>query len=122
MAPVNAELKELVCNTLESNGMLGKIKRSKYPAITMAEEAVSLPLQTLAGAIFDAILVHMMQNVAQDTLQPLRTQLCEALNRKKDSRTLDILDQKYSDADIVFVQEAASSFVEAAKAHPLGER
>jgi hypothetical protein len=83
---------------------------------------VSLPLQTLAGAIFDAILVHMMNSVAADTWQPLRTQLCEALNRKKDSRTLDILDQKYSDADIVFVQEAASSFVEAAKAHALGER
>ena len=103
-------------------GLLQPIKRSKYPAITMAEEAVSLPLQTLAGAIFDAILVHMMQDVASDTWQPLRTQLCEALNRKKDSRTLDILDQKYSDADIVFVQEAASSFVEAAKAHALGER
>ena len=103
-------------------GLLQPIKRSKYPAISMAEEAVSLPLQTLAGAIFDAILVHMMQDVASDTWQPLRTQLCEALNRKKDSRTLDILDQKYSDADIVFVQEAASSFVEAAKAHALGER
>merc|ERR1719324_1157682 len=75
-------------------GLLQPIKRSKYPAISMAEEAVSLPLPTLAGAIF----VHMMQNVAQDMWQPLRTQLCEALNRKKDSRTLDILDQKYSDA------------------------
>jgi len=103
-------------------GLLQPIKRSKYPAISMAEEAVSLPLQTLAGAIFDSILVHMMNSVAQDTWQPLRTQLCEALNRKKDSRTLDILDQKYGDADIVFVQEAASSFVEAAKAHALGER
>ena len=103
-------------------GLLQPIKRSKYPAISMAEEAVSLPLQTLAGAIFDAILVHMMQNVAQDTWQPLRTQLCEALNRKKDSRTLDILDQKYSDADLIFVQEAASSFVAAAKAHALGEK
>merc|ERR1712003_463882 len=103
-------------------GLLQPIKRSKYPAISMAEEAVSLPLQTLAGAIFDAILVHMMNSVAADTWQPLRTTLCEALNRKKDSRTLDILDQKYSDADIVFVQEAASSFVDAAKAHALGEK
>ena len=103
-------------------GLLQPIKRSKYPAISMAEEAVSLPLQTLAGAIFDAILVHMMNSVAPDTWQPLRTTLCEALNRKKDSRTLDILDQKYSDADLIFVQEAASSFVAAAKAHSLGEK
>ena len=102
--------------------LLQPIKRSKYPAVTMAEEAVSLPLQTLAGAIFDAILVHMMNQVAGETWQPLRSQLCDALNKKKDSRTLDILDQKYADADVVFVQEAASSFVEAVKTHALGER
>ena len=102
--------------------LLQPIKRSKYPAVTMAEEAVSLPLQTLAGAIFDAILIHMMDQVAHDTWQPLRKELCDALNKKKDSRTLDILDQKYADADVVFVQEAASSFVEAVKTHALGER
>ena len=37
--------------------MLSKIKRAKYPAVTPAEENISLPLQTLAQAIFDAVLV-----------------------------------------------------------------
>jgi hypothetical protein len=39
--------------------MLQKIKRSKYPDVTPQEEEDSLPLQTMCGAIFDAILVHM---------------------------------------------------------------
>ena len=39
--------------------MLQKIKRSKYPDVTEQEEEDSLPLQTMCGAIFDAILVHM---------------------------------------------------------------
>jgi hypothetical protein len=40
--------------------MLKPIKKAKYPDITEAEEKDSLPLQTLCGAIFDAILVHMV--------------------------------------------------------------
>ena len=36
--------------TLLWAGMLSKIKRSKYPAITAQEEAISIPLQTLAQA------------------------------------------------------------------------
>ena len=38
--------------------LLLPIKRSKYPALSEAEEKISIPLQTLAGAIFDAILVR----------------------------------------------------------------
>ena len=32
----------------EPAGLLSKIKRSKYPAVTAEEEAISIPLQTLA--------------------------------------------------------------------------
>jgi hypothetical protein len=39
--------------------MLQKIQRSKYPEVSEQEEEDSLPLQTMCGAIFDAILVHM---------------------------------------------------------------
>jgi len=52
--------------------MLSPILRAKYPAITPEEEAVSVPLQAMAGAIFDAVLVHMMNQLAPDTWQPLR--------------------------------------------------
>mmetsp|Transcript_18646 Transcript_18646/g.58287 ORF Transcript_18646/g.58287 Transcript_18646/m.58287 type:complete len:571 (-) Transcript_18646:45-1757(-) len=100
--------------------LLLPIKRSKYPALSEAEEKISIPLQTLAGAIFDAILVHMMNAVAPKTWQPLRAELCAALNSKKDARTAKILETVYGDADVVFLQETAASFGAAAKAGPLG--
>jgi hypothetical protein len=46
--------------------MLQPIKRSKYPTLTEEEEAISLPLQTLAQAIFDAILIHLVNSVSPD--------------------------------------------------------
>jgi hypothetical protein len=39
------------------------IKRAKYPAITEEEEKISKPLQVMTLAIFDAILVHMMNTL-----------------------------------------------------------
>jgi hypothetical protein len=36
------------CYVLCILGLLSKIKRSKYPAITAEEESISIPLQTLA--------------------------------------------------------------------------
>lgn len=49
--------------------MLVPIKRSKYPALSEEEETMSLPLQTLAGAIFDGILVHMLNTLAPQSWQ-----------------------------------------------------
>jgi hypothetical protein len=43
--------------------MLQPIKKAKYPSITEQEEKDSLPLQALCAAIFDGILVHMMNTV-----------------------------------------------------------
>jgi hypothetical protein len=47
------------------SAMLLKIKKSKYPDITEEEERISIPLQTLAAAIFDSILVHIVNKVSQ---------------------------------------------------------
>ena len=53
--------------------MLQPIKKAKYPDITEEEEMVSLPLQTMCGAIFDAILVHIMNTVSSPNVwQPLK--------------------------------------------------
>ena len=91
--------------------MLQKIKKSKYPAISTEEEAVSIPLQTLCQAIFDAILVHIVNSVSPSgRWQQLRQEMCDALNRHKDTRTLEILQQTYGTTDAVFLQEAAASF------------
>ena len=101
--------------------MLQKIKKSKYPAITAEEEAVSIPLQTLCQAIFDAILVHIVNTVsAGGKWQQLQQQMCDALNRRKDEHTIGILSRTYYDADVLFIQEAASMFMATAGKTALG--
>jgi len=102
--------------------MLLPIKKSKYPAITEEEEKVSLPLQTMCGAIFDAILVHMMNTVSEpDVWQPLKRTMVENLNKKKVPHTLDILSNVYSSSDIITLQEVSLSFINQAASGPLGQ-
>merc|ERR1719238_2113771 len=103
--------------------LLQKIKRAKYPAVTPEEEAISIPLQTLCQAVFDAILVYIVNTVSPSgKWQRLQQQMCDSLNRKKDVLTLSILEGSYRDVDILFVQEAATVFMAKAKASSLGSR
>jgi len=69
----------LYAPTAQVRSMLSPILRAKYPSITPEEEAISVPLQAMAGAIFDAVLVHMMNQLAPDTWQPLREDMWEKL-------------------------------------------
>ena len=102
--------------------LLQPIKKSKYPDITEEEEADSLPLQTMCGAIFDAILVHMMNTVSTpDVWQPLKRTMVENLNKKKVPHTLEILERQYLDSDIITLQEVSSSFIDKARASVLGK-
>ena len=80
---------------------------------------MSIPLQTVAGAIFDAVLVHMMNSLLP-TWQALRSDMCDKLNKKKDERTLAILESAYKHADVLFLQETATSFVAASRGNALG--
>mmetsp|Transcript_33231 Transcript_33231/g.61191 ORF Transcript_33231/g.61191 Transcript_33231/m.61191 type:complete len:527 (+) Transcript_33231:78-1658(+) len=102
--------------------MLQPIKRAKYPDITEEEEKVSLPLQTMCGAIFDAILVHIM-NTVSDEWQPLKRDMVENLNKKKVPKTLDILESAiYINSDIITLQEVSAAFIDQAQSRPkLGE-
>ncbi len=112
----------------EISKMLQPIKKSKYPSLTEEEEKISLPLQTLCGAIFDAVLVHMMNelspvagpNAIKGGWEGIRTNMCDRLNRHKTTRILDILETTYKDQDLVFLQEVASSFKAKAQAQKLG--
>jgi len=102
--------------------MLQPIRKAKYPAITEQEETDSLPLQTLCGAIFDAILVHMMNTVSKPNVwQPLKKTMVENLNKQKVPHTLEILEQQYSDSDIITLQEVSSSLIDSARARRLGK-
>lgn len=97
------------------SSMISKIKRSKYPTITAEEEEISIPLQTMCAAIFDAILVYMMNKIDDKTWQPMREDMCNKLNRRKNDRTIEILETTYANADVQFLQEVANSFAESAK-------
>jgi hypothetical protein len=102
--------------------LLQPIKQSKYPAITDQEEKDSLPLQTLCGAIFDAILVHMMNTVSKpDEWQPLKRKIVDSLSKRKVANTLKILESKYADADIITLQEVSASMIEQARKGGLGD-
>jgi hypothetical protein len=106
--------------------MLQKISKSKYPTISEVEEADSLPLQTLCGAIFDAILVYMMNALSADDnnnsnggWQSLKRTMVENLNRKKVPHTLDILQNAiYLQSDIITLQEVSNAFVTMARNTP----
>jgi len=102
--------------------MLKPIKKSKYPSITEEEEKDSLPLQTMCGAIFDAILVHMMNTVSKpDDWQSLKKTMVDSLNKKKIPHTRDILANVYGGSDIITLQEVSSSFIFDVRDSSLGE-
>ena len=102
--------------------MLQPISKTKYPEITADEAADSLPLQTMCGAIFDAILVHMMNTVSEPQIwQPLKRTMVDNLNRKKVPHTLEILQNKYIESDIITLQEVSSQLITMARNGPLGK-
>ena len=111
--------KKGVIKTTKVRDMISKIKKSKYPSITSEEEAISVPLQTLCLAIFDAILVNMMNTIDKKAWQPLREDMCNKLNRRKTDRTIEILETTYGNSDIQFLQEVAGSFADVSKKKPL---
>jgi len=77
----------------------------------------------MCGAIFDAILVHMMNTVSEpETWQGLKRTMVEKLNKQKVSGTLDILDKAYSTSDIITLQEVSIAFIEAVKNSSLGSK
>lgn len=96
--------------------MLKPISKAKYKDITEQEEKDSLPLSTMCAAIFDAILVHMMNSVSTpDVWQPLKRKIVDSLSRKKVDNTLKILERQYMDSDIITLQEVSLAMIERAR-------
>lgn len=96
------------------------IKKSKYPAITEDEEKISKPLQVMTLAIFDSILVHMMNVIEKDLnikqkssikWSNIRSTICNKLNKNKNHRIVEILTSNhYSSHDVIFLQEVGKTF------------
>jgi hypothetical protein len=98
--------------------LLQPIKKVKYPEISVEEEQVSLPLQTLCCAIFDSILIHIMNEVSTEW-QPIKRAIVESLIKEKVTKMLDILETAtYIDSDIITLQEASSAFIDQARSRP----
>jgi len=77
----------------------------------------------MCGAIFDAILVHMMNTVSKPNVwQPLKKTMVEALNKKKVPHTLEILSSVYGNSDIITLQEVSSAFIDDAQHGALGKK
>jgi hypothetical protein len=90
---------------------------------SQAEEKVSLPLQTMCGAIFDAILVHMMNTVSEpNTWQSLKKTMVDNLNKKKVPHTLEILENIYGTSDIITLQEVSAALINQAQKGALGKK
>ena len=71
--------------------LLDPISTAKYPALSAHEELVSIPLQMLCLAIFDAILLHILETVGKDTWLGIRTLLAEAFRAHKDEQVRTLL-------------------------------
>jgi len=92
--------------------LFSKIKRSKYPAITEDEEKISIPLQTLCLALFDAVLVHMINSVSSvEIWHPIKIQIANALNMHKNENTIHVLEHSYKDLDLICLQEVSNMFL-----------
>ncbi|KAH9249474.1 hypothetical protein BASA81_012836 [Batrachochytrium salamandrivorans] len=92
--------------------LLKPIPRSKYPELTVEDEALSLPLQTISLAVFDSILIHMLETVAPQWWQELRAKMCLALNSRKNVRIVEILNNDlYAQSQVVCLQETSIEFL-----------
>jgi hypothetical protein len=91
--------------------MLEPIPRTKYPAVTEDEERLARPLQILCLAIFDAVMVHMMNLLSPDgTWMNVKSNIMNSLYKNKGARTLEILAKTYGTCDIHCLQEVAATF------------
>lgn len=91
--------------------MLEPILRSKYPAVTEQEERLALPLQLLCQAIFDAVIVHFMNELSPcGEWQVVKSKICEKLYRRKHTTTMEILAKRYNQVHVICLQEVAAVF------------
>merc|ERR1712118_274194 len=86
--------------------MLSRIPRSKYPAVTELEERLSIPLQVLCLAIFDVIIIHLLNELSPDnSWQRIKREICDKLYRNKDQRLIEILAWRYRNVDVMCLQK-----------------
>lgn len=93
--------------------LLSKIKKSKYPDITEEEERISLPLQTLALGIFDAIEVHIMNSSGISDWLNIKRSIMQTMNLNKTARIIGILESYTNDTTVFCLQECGKALLTA---------
>lgn len=102
--------------TLRPCQLLRPLSRVKYPALTQEEEEVSIPLQCLCQAIFDASLVHLMNLISPDgRWEEIKRSIVKSLLRDKSELSVEILRGSYSETDVICIQESSSQLWEVLK-------
>ena len=97
---------EPVCALIEP------LLRSKYPAITVEEQAGSVPLQILCLGLMDAIFIFALNAVQPGIWEPLRRELSTMLITNKAVRICSVLSNSYLDRDAILLQEASAGLVD----------
>lgn len=92
--------------------LLLPIKKAKYEAITEREEQISIPLQTMCLAIFDAVLLHIVNLVAPEAWQPIKKSLCDSLILNKSERCCNVLKSYYKKMSIICLQEVSAVMID----------
>jgi len=82
----------------------------------------SLSLQTLCLAIFDAIMVNMMNTLKPGVWEEIKAELYSGLSEQKVPHCLGILEQRYSESDVIFLQETSVKFLETFRSHALADK
>eukprot|EP01060_Flectonema_neradi_P010847 TRINITY_DN1792_c2_g1_i1.p1 TRINITY_DN1792_c2_g1~~TRINITY_DN1792_c2_g1_i1.p1 ORF type:complete len:545 (+),score=84.15 TRINITY_DN1792_c2_g1_i1:162-1637(+) len=91
--------------------VLRPISRMKYPAITEEEELMSVPLQVLYGALFDVVVVNLLNSI-DPSWASIRQEACALLNKNKVSRTTEIITTQYAPtSSVIFLQETSRELV-----------
>ena len=70
---------------------------------------MSVPLQALCLAIFDAINVHIMNQVAPLSWQKVRKELCDVFIHEKEERAVEVV-KAYESVDVMFLTKASFKF------------
>ena len=92
--------------------VLRPISRMKYPAISEQEELMSVPLQVLYGALFDVVVVNLLNSIHPSWPQ-VRREACKLLNKNKVRRTTEIITTQYSpSSSIMLLQETSLELVQ----------
>lgn len=93
--------------------LLKPLSRRKYPALTEEEEQISVPLQCLCLAIFDAVLVHMVLTLSPDGhWHSIKRAIVDSTMSHTYPNHLKILRGPLADVDVICLQATTKPFRE----------